>query len=112
MEEQNFSDLNSFTRFLYSSDPKPPGSINLGIDFGDTDSTVMDFLYDVFSHGIRLKFGNVDRNKFTIDHFNVIRDYIRSIGFDAILLDTYVTDDGTINKIDVGFKPLESTSTM
>lgn len=101
------SEFIKFADFLFSQE-EPPKKDTLFIDLDckdDTDYT--DFLYDLFCYGFSKKFHGLPLSNITETHFNIIRDYLRSIGVDTILLEYTITDEekSEITNFKIGFKP-------
>lgn len=100
--ELNFE---SFAYHLFNqSPPPPPNSSIVNIDFEDESST-LDFLQDLFQYGVKFKFP--EKKIFTMDDFNFIRDYIRSIGWESVL-QAYEKDTETdeITRINLTFNSI------
>jgi hypothetical protein len=97
-------DFSNFAKNLFNSESREPNSCIVDIDFED-ESNTLDFLQDLFKAGIQLKFPN--KKTFTMDDFQVIRDYIRAIGYETIL-QAYEKDSETneIHRVNLTFKPL------
>ncbi len=76
-------DLEDFVNTLFSQPPKAPNSCAIDISFMD-DSTMNDFLHDLFILGKKKKFG--DTKSLNMTHFGIIREYIQSIGYNTELL--------------------------
>ena len=112
MVMEEFADFESFAQRLFSQDPQPPKTICLDVEFGGDDngsrSLMADLLSDIFAYGLRHKFAHVPHGELTEQHFNVLRDYIRSLGYDAELINADVDDMGYVSKIDVGFKVFDT----
>ena len=104
MEEQTV-DFVEFAKFLFSNPPEPPKSVYIGVEFKD-DSDMGTFLQDLFCFGYKHKFGNVPLNKVSEYHFNVLREYILSIGFEATLIGYQRNDANEITNFDVAFKAI------
>jgi len=104
---ENNVDFESFARLLFAaSDPPPPNSIVVNLDFDNDSVSTVDFVYDLFIWGYKTKFADVPLTDLEESHFNIISDYIRAIGFETILMGFVKNEDGEITKVDVGFQPL------
>jgi hypothetical protein len=91
--EKKELDIKNFFETLYSSSvPLEPNSILFEISFKDTNFTINDILHECFIYGVLTKYGNSPRN-FKISDFNYIRDYIRSIGYEATLINYELEED-------------------
>jgi hypothetical protein len=102
-EINNFQD---FAEFLFNHD-SPPAANTMVVDIefdADDNANITAFLYDLFSYGYRTKFAEVPASELCERHFNIIRDYIRAIGYETIL-HGYTKDDelGEIKNIQISF---------
>lgn len=79
-------EFKKFAEFLFNQDHAPPkNTLFVDLDCKD-DTEFCHFLYDLFCYGCTKKFEGVPLTDITEDHFNIIREYIRSLGADVILL--------------------------
>jgi hypothetical protein len=104
-QEQVQLDFSNFAQNLFNTtEPRAPNSCIIDIDFQD-ESNTLDFLQDLFQAGVKIKFPN--NKSFTIKDFELIRDYIRAIGYETIL-QAYEKDSETdeIHRVNLTFKPL------
>lgn len=101
--EQVQVDFSNFALNLFNTtEPRSPNSCIIDIDFQD-ESNTLDFLQDLFQAGIKIKFPN--KKTFTMNDFQLIRDYIRAIGYETIL-QAYEKDSETdeIHRVNLTFK--------
>ena len=102
-------DFEEFAKILFSS-PTPPEPRTYAVDLSfeeDSSAGTSDFLFDLVMYAIRNKFQHVPLTDLGETHFNVIRDYIRAIGFDCLLVGFKRNDVGEVTHVDVGFCPLQ-----
>lgn len=98
--EGNFE---KFADYLFSHE-NPPAKNTLFVDIEyDDNQNYNDFLYDLFSYGYYKKFGPLSLKNASIEHFNIIRDYIRAIGTDVVLLDYTYNEIDEIKSINIKF---------
>ena len=98
-------DFSNFAQNLFNTtEPRAPNSCIIDIDIQD-ESNTLDFLQDLFQAGVKIKFPT--NKTFTMQDFQVIRDYIRAIGYETIL-QAYEKDSETdeIHRVNLTFKPL------
>lgn len=96
-------DFEKFATQLFNQTPCPQPNTNIvNIDFQD-ESSNLDFLQDLFKFGVFFKFPN--QKNFTMENFELIRDYIRAIGYETIL-QAYEKDTVTneISRVNLTFK--------
>lgn len=94
----------NFADFLFSHE-HPPKKNTICIDLEcEDDLNFCDFLYDLFCYGYQTKFSSIPLNQISEEHFIIIRDYIRALGYDAILVGYDKNEYGEIINVRISFK--------
>ena len=98
-----------FADYLFLQPTAPPErSIVLNLELeNDQQCTTSDFLYELFVHGYRLKYGDVGNSELSEKHFESIRSYIRALGFDAYLLGYTKNENDEVTHVQLGFSTLQ-----
>lgn len=84
MEEDN---LNEIAKMIYSKEPGEPNSIQLELDELSDVSNHTDILYLLTYYGIRYLYGDdIQILEMTLEQYNVVKKYVRSYGYELIIL--------------------------
>jgi hypothetical protein len=102
-QEGGSLDLQEFANILFNNPVGEPKSKQIDITHLDETCT-FDFLQDLFLLGKNLLFGS--SRKLTMTHFETIKSYIQSIGYDTILVAYKQDENNEITGILLNFKLL------
>jgi hypothetical protein len=111
-KEERSVGFHEFADFLYDL-TFPPEEKSIVINLGHLDSEsetdvtqrpfTMDFLYRLFIYGFEKKFKGVSLTELENGHFEHIRAYIRTLGYDVHLIGYERNEDGEITNVNLGF---------
>ena len=91
-------------------EPPAPNSLLVELDLGpqSTEEDLHAFLYELFVRGFKIKFKDVPLTQLNEYHFNTVRDYIRGISYECILMGYEVNDAQEITSIRMSFAPYKA----
>lgn len=105
-------DAFQFLNVIFTEAPKEPNTYNLRLDDSNPDNAnikIEDILINVFVNGLKTLFGeSVNFRTITQEQYNLINQYMRSLGYNAIFEYEYDDDNFPIN-VKVWFEKLVQT---
>lgn len=99
--------VSDFKELLFSQpSPPSPNSMSIDVQFEENDTTMYHFLSEVFAYGMEKKFGHIPKDQLTMEEFEVIRSYIKAIGFETRLIDIELGENDKVTGIKIQFEIL------